>query len=154
MDLTETSRPVLHPLVEELLADERLDAFAEALPAAARVSEPVLPLLLAALHERLARALVVLLPEDADARDAAEAARWLLGEERVALLPSRGVRWARGSSRRRTSSASGRGRWTCSRPAGWFAARRRRSPSRCRRRGPGRSRSHSAGRRRPASTRW
>ena len=31
-----------------------------------------------------------LLPEDADARDAAEAAAWFLGEERVALLPSRG----------------------------------------------------------------
>ena len=55
MDLTQTTRPVLHPLVEELLADERLDAFAQELPAAARVSEPVLPLLLAALHERLAR---------------------------------------------------------------------------------------------------
>jgi len=36
------------------------------------------------------------LPEDADARDAAEAARWFLGEERVALLPSRGVRWGSG----------------------------------------------------------
>ncbi len=96
MDLTETTRPVLYPLVEELLADERLDAYAEALPAPARVSEPALPLLLAALHERLSRALVVLLPEDADARDAAEAARWLLGEERVALLPSRGVRLGSG----------------------------------------------------------
>jgi transcription-repair coupling factor (superfamily II helicase) len=96
MDLAESTRPVLFPLVEELLADERLDAFAEALPAAARVSEPVLPLLLAALHERLARALVVLLPEDADARDAAESARWLLGEDRVALLPSRGVQWGSG----------------------------------------------------------
>ncbi|HTS72818.1 MAG TPA: transcription-repair coupling factor [Gaiellaceae bacterium] len=96
MDLAETTRPVLHPLVEELLADERLDAFADELPAAARVSEPVLPLLLAALHERLARALVVLLPDDADARDAAESARWLLGEERVALLPSRGVQWGSG----------------------------------------------------------
>src|SRR5947208_12367503 len=96
MDLTETSRPVLHPLVEQLLADERLSAFAEALPAAARVSEPVLPLVLAALHERLGKALVVLLSEDADARDAAEAARWLLGAERVALLPSRGVRWGSG----------------------------------------------------------
>src|SRR5207247_3489511 len=50
----------------------------------------------AALHERLGRGLVVLLPEDADARDAAEAARWFLGEERVALLPSRGVRWGSG----------------------------------------------------------
>ncbi len=96
MDLTETTRPVLHPLVEELLADERLAAYAEALPAPARVSEPALPLVLAALYEHLGRALVVLLPEDADARDAAEAARWLLGEERVALLPSRGVRFGSG----------------------------------------------------------
>src|SRR5205809_2718692 len=96
MDLAETTRPVLHPLVEELLADERLDAFADALPTAARVSEPVLPLLLAALYQRLARPLVVLLPDDADARDAAESARWLLGEERVALLPSRGVQWGSG----------------------------------------------------------
>src|SRR5215218_5009532 len=96
MDLRETTKPVLHPLVEQLLADERLDAFAEALPAPARVSEPALPLLLAALHEHLARGLVVLLPEDADARDAAEGARWFLGDERVALLPSRGVRWGSG----------------------------------------------------------
>src|SRR4051812_18621860 len=96
MDLRETTRPVLYPLVEELLGDERLTAFADALPAPARVSEPALPLLLAALHEHLGRALVVVLPEDADARDAAEGARWFLGEERVALLPSRGVRWESG----------------------------------------------------------
>src|SRR4249920_401895 len=96
MDLTDTARPVLHPLVEELLADERLAVFADALPAAARVSEPALPLLLAALHEQLGRALVVLLPEDADARDAADGARWFLGGERVALLPSRGVHWGSG----------------------------------------------------------
>jgi transcription-repair coupling factor (superfamily II helicase) len=96
MDLRETTRPVLHPLVEQLLADERLAAYAEALPAAARVSESALPLLLAALHEHLGRALVCVLPEDADARDAAEAARWFLGDERVALLPSRGVRWGSG----------------------------------------------------------
>src|SRR4249919_348884 len=96
MDLTDTARPVLHPLVEELLADERLSAFADALPASARVSEPALPLLLAALHEHLGRSLVVLLPEDADARDAADGARWFLGEERVALLPSRGVHWGSG----------------------------------------------------------
>ncbi len=96
MDLTDTARPVLHPLVQELLDDERLTAFATALPAAARVSEPALPLLLAALHEHLGRSLVVLLPEDADARDAAEGARWFLGEERVALLPSRGVHWGSG----------------------------------------------------------
>ncbi|HUK93879.1 MAG TPA: transcription-repair coupling factor [Gaiellaceae bacterium] len=96
MDLTDTARPVLHPLVEELLVDERLTAFAEALPSAARVSEPALPLLLAALYEHLGRALVVLLPEDADARDASEGARWFLGGDRVALLPSRGVHWGSG----------------------------------------------------------
>ncbi|HET7758710.1 MAG TPA: transcription-repair coupling factor [Gaiellaceae bacterium] len=96
MDLRETSRPVLHPLVEQLLADERLAAYVDALPAPARVSEPALPLLLAALHEQLGRALVVVLPDDADARDAAEGARWFLGEDGVALLPSRGVRWGSG----------------------------------------------------------
>jgi transcription-repair coupling factor (superfamily II helicase) len=89
-------RPVLHAFVRELAEHERLGAFAEALPARARVSEPALPLVLAALHERLARGLVCLLPEDADARDTAEAAAWFLGEERVALLPSRGVRWESG----------------------------------------------------------
>ncbi|MDX6483494.1 MAG: hypothetical protein QOE95_1265, partial [Gaiellaceae bacterium] len=89
-------RPILHSFVRELVEHERLIAFAEALPAHARVSEPALPLLLAALHERLQRQLVVALPEDADARDAAEAAAWFLGEERVALLPSRGVGWDSG----------------------------------------------------------
>src|SRR5688500_3212184 len=89
-------RPVLHSFVRELLALERLQAFALALPARARVSEPVLPLVLAALHEQLGRGVVCLLPEDADARDAAEAAGWFVGPERVALLPSRGVRWAGG----------------------------------------------------------
>src|SRR2546422_8685807 len=90
-------RPVLHVLARELAESERLAAFAEALPdTRARVSEPALPLLLAALHLRLGRALVCLLPEDADARDAAEAAAWFLGEEQVAFLPSRGVRWESG----------------------------------------------------------
>jgi transcription-repair coupling factor (superfamily II helicase) len=87
-------RPVLHAMVSELV--ERLAAFADALPTRARVSEPALPLVLAALHERLGRGLVCLLPEDADARDAAEAAAWFLGDERVALLPSRGVQWGSG----------------------------------------------------------
>src|SRR2546423_1437629 len=95
MDLRETT-PVLHPLVAELVADERLATYAEALPAPARVSEPALPLVLAALHEHLGRGLVCLLPEDADARDAADGARWFLGDERVALLPSRGVHWGSG----------------------------------------------------------
>src|SRR6188508_1825437 len=89
-------RPVLHAFVRELLALERLQAYALALPARARVSEPVLPLLLAALHEHLDRGLVCLLPEDADARDAAEAAGWFAGPEHVALLPSRGVGWGSG----------------------------------------------------------
>src|SRR5436305_11651076 len=89
-------RPVLHAFVDELVEHERLSAFAEALPTRARVSEPALPLLLASLHERLGRGLVCALREDADARDAAEAAAWFLGGERVALLPSRGVHWASG----------------------------------------------------------
>ncbi|HEY1369872.1 MAG TPA: transcription-repair coupling factor [Gaiellaceae bacterium] len=89
-------RPVLHAFVRELAAHERLVAFAEAMPARARVSESALPVVLAALHERLERAVVCVLAEDADARDAAEAAGWFLGEEYVALLPSRGVRWESG----------------------------------------------------------
>ena len=89
-------RPLLFPLVERLRADERLPAFAAALPTAARVSEAALPLLLAALHEELERGLVVLLAEDADARDAAEAVAWFIGEERVGLFPSRGVGWYSG----------------------------------------------------------
>src|SRR5438067_12540354 len=89
-------RPVLHAFVRELAEHERLVQLAEALPTRARVSEPALPIVLAALHERLGRALVCVLPEDADARDAAEAAAWFIGEERAALLPSRGIRWGSG----------------------------------------------------------
>src|SRR5436190_17363077 len=87
---------ILHPFVAELRATERLKAFAEGFPAAARVSEPALPLLLAALHEELDRPLVLLAPEDQDARDAAEGAAWFLGDERVAMLPSRGIHWGSG----------------------------------------------------------
>src|SRR6478752_9750465 len=89
-------RPILYTFVERLREEERLQELARSLPTRARVSEPVLPLVLAALHEELGRGLVVLLPEDADARDAAEAAGWFVGEEQVALLPSRGVRWESG----------------------------------------------------------
>ena len=89
-------RPVLHAFVTELVEHERLAEFADALPTRARVSEPALPVLLAALHERLERGLVVLLPEDADARDAAEAAAWFLGDDVVGLFPSRGVTWESG----------------------------------------------------------
>jgi transcription-repair coupling factor (superfamily II helicase) len=88
--------PILHPLVAELRRSERLRAYAEAFPAAARVSEAALPLVLAALHDELARSLVLLAPEDQDARDAAEAAAWFLGEDRVAMFPSRGVSWGSG----------------------------------------------------------
>src|SRR5438067_278990 len=89
-------RPILNAFVRELLEHDRLHAFAEALPTRARVSEPALPLVVAALHERLERPIAILVPEDADARDLAEAAAWFVGEERVALLPSRGVRWDSG----------------------------------------------------------
>ena len=89
-------RPVLHPFVRELLELERLQLFAQALPSRARVSEPALPLVLAALHELLGRGVVVLLPENEDARDAAEAAGWYLGDDQVALFPGRGVRWGSG----------------------------------------------------------
>ncbi|HET7648023.1 MAG TPA: transcription-repair coupling factor [Gaiellaceae bacterium] len=89
-------RPVLHTLVERLRAEERLQQLAASLPTRARVSEPVLPLVLAALYEELGRGLVVLLAEDADARDAAEAAGWFIGDEAVALFPSRGVSWGSG----------------------------------------------------------
>jgi transcription-repair coupling factor (superfamily II helicase) len=89
-------RPVLHTLVERLRAQERLQEFAAALPTRARVSEPVLPLVLSSVHEEVERGLVVLFPDDADARDAAEAAGWFVGDEQVALLPSRGVRWGSG----------------------------------------------------------
>ena len=75
---------------------ERLGELADALPTRARVSEAALPVVLAALHEKLGRPLVCLLPEDADARDAAEAAAWFLGEELVGFMPSRGVRWESG----------------------------------------------------------
>ena len=89
-------RPVLFALVRELLQSERLQELAEALPTSARVSEPALPLVVAALHEQLDRSLTVLVPEDADARDLAEAAAWFLGPEHTGLLPSRGVRWDSG----------------------------------------------------------
>src|SRR5437762_4764399 len=87
---------ILHPFVAELRATERLKGYAEAFPAPARVSEPALPLLLASLYEELGRPLVLLAPEDQDARDAAEGAAWFLGDERVAMLPSRGVHWGSG----------------------------------------------------------
>jgi transcription-repair coupling factor (superfamily II helicase) len=96
MDRPTLQRPILHPLLREVAESARLREFEQALPTRARVSEPALPLVVAALHEELGRGLVLLAPEDADARDVAEAAGWFLGTERVAFLPSRGVRWESG----------------------------------------------------------
>ncbi len=87
--------PVASPLaglVDALASSERFRAFAEDFPANARVSEPALPLLLAALHRELARQVVCLLADDEEARDVAEAVGWYGDPDRVALLPSRGVR--------------------------------------------------------------
>jgi transcription-repair coupling factor (superfamily II helicase) len=89
-------RPILHAFVREVAEHQRLGELVESLPTRARVSEASLPIVLASLHERLERPLVCLLPEDADARDAAEAAAWFLGEEAVGYMPSRGVRWESG----------------------------------------------------------
>ncbi len=81
----------LHGLVAELAESEGFRAFAEDFPVAARVSEPALPLVLATLHDILVRQLLCLLPEDEQARDAAEAISWYVDPAGVALLPSRGV---------------------------------------------------------------
>src|SRR5438477_4051689 len=113
-------RPVLHAFVRQLVEHERLAELADAMPTRVRVSEAALPLLLASLYKRLElnagsvdgeavdarqedpaafggrRGLAVWLPEDADARDAAESAAWFLGDDAVGLLPSRGVTWESG----------------------------------------------------------
>ena len=92
-------QPALQPLALELAASERLRALLSAGPGArARVSGPLLPVLLAArwLVSEPRCGLVCLLPEDADARDAAEAVGWFLGAENVGLLASRGVTFESG----------------------------------------------------------
>ncbi|MGL6278396.1 MAG: CarD family transcriptional regulator, partial [Gaiella sp.] len=81
----------LGTLVDELRRSDRFAAFVRGFPIRARVSEPALPLLLAALHAELARALLVLVPGDADAREIAESVAWFRGTGAVAYLPSRGV---------------------------------------------------------------
>jgi transcription-repair coupling factor (superfamily II helicase) len=96
MDRPTLQLPILHPLVREVAETDRLRELAQALPTRARVSESALPVVTAALYEEVGRGLVVLLPEDTDARDLAEAAAWFLGNEQVAYLPSRGVRWESG----------------------------------------------------------
>ena len=92
---TRTHEPALAPVAREFAQGERLREFL-ADPAEARVSEPLLPLFLAGLHQARGGPLVVVLPDDEQARDAAEAAGWFLGEERVGLFASRGVRWGSG----------------------------------------------------------
>jgi transcription-repair coupling factor (superfamily II helicase) len=87
--------PALAPIARALAEGERLAALL-ADPADTRVSEPILPLFLAAFHLARGGPLVCLLPDDAQARDAAEGAAWFLGEERVGLFASRGVRWGSG----------------------------------------------------------
>ncbi len=84
-------QPVLHVLAQELAESERLRAFVER-PASARVSEPLLPLVLAATWIAREGPLVCVFADDSTARDAAEAAGWFLGDENVGLLASRGVR--------------------------------------------------------------
>ena len=81
----------LQGLVAELAASERFRAFTDDSPAAARVSEPALPLVLAALSETRVGPLLCLFPEDEQARDAADAIGWYTDPASVALLPSRGV---------------------------------------------------------------
>ena len=94
---TRTTYPApLAAFVEELRRSERFQALVRTLPTRARVSEPVLPLMLGALHAELGHALLVLLPEDADARDAADGASWFGDAARVAFLPSRGVAYESG----------------------------------------------------------
>jgi transcription-repair coupling factor (superfamily II helicase) len=88
-------QPALRVLARRLADTERLRAFV-ADPKPARVSEPLLPVFLAALWLERREPLVCVLPDDADARDAAEAAGWFLGEDSVGLLASRGVRWGSG----------------------------------------------------------
>jgi transcription-repair coupling factor (superfamily II helicase) len=96
MDLSvKAQEPALAPIARELAGGERLRAFLHE-PGAARVSEPLLPLFLAALHYARGGPLVCVLPDDAQAREAAEAAGWYLGEGRVGLFASRGVRWGSG----------------------------------------------------------
>src|SRR5215218_9497254 len=96
MDRPTLQPPILHPILRQVAETDRLRDLAQALPTRARVSEPALPLVVAALYEELGRGLVALAAEDADARDLAEAAGWYVGAERVAFLPGRGVRWESG----------------------------------------------------------
>jgi transcription-repair coupling factor (superfamily II helicase) len=125
--------PVLRPLAVELARSDRVQAFlAEGPSARARVSEPLLPIFLAAIWiaaGELGRTdgLVCVLPEDADARDAAEAVGWFLGPERVGLLASRGVSFESGlappahlvGERARALDVRAAGGLVCASALGW-----------------------------------
>ena len=97
-------RGELSALAFELLQSERFSA-CNASRASARVSEPLLPVMLAALW--LVRSggvsgladqgagdagLVVVVPDDGDARDIADAVSSYIGGQHVGVLTSRGVR--------------------------------------------------------------
>src|SRR5215218_4345077 len=88
-------QPTLNALAREFSESERLREFVAA-PAAARVSDPLVPLFLAAVFLERGGPLVIVFPDDAEARDAAEATGWFLGDENVGLFASRGVRWGSG----------------------------------------------------------
>ncbi|MGH3057635.1 MAG: transcription-repair coupling factor [Gaiellaceae bacterium] len=92
---TRTEAPALAPIARSFAEGERMQDFL-ADPGEARVSEPILPLFLAALHLARGGPLVCVLPDDAQARDAAEGAGWFLGDDNVGLFASRGVRWGSG----------------------------------------------------------
>ncbi|MBD0290729.1 MAG: DEAD/DEAH box helicase, partial [Thermoleophilia bacterium] len=87
--------PVLGVLARELAASAHVRELLDA-PGRTRVSEPILPLFLAAVWLARGGPLVCVLPEDADARDVAEAAGWFVGEDAVGLFSSRGVSWETG----------------------------------------------------------
>ena len=114
---------------------------------------------------RARRGLVVLLPEDADARDAAEAAGWFLGDDTVALFPSRGVHCGSGleppphlvGERARALDVLERGGLVCASAAALAegvpppSARPAAAPGRARRRARASTRSPSSSRRRATS---
>ena len=114
----------LSAFVDELAAHERFRSFAEALPARARVSEPVLALVLATLHRELARPLLLLLPDDADARTRPRACRGSSARTMLRCCRAAGSPTDRVSSPRHISSGSDSAPSTCS-PAAASSARPR-----------------------------
>ena len=134
-------RPVLHAFVDELVDDERLAAFAEALPARARVSDAALPVVLASLYEHLDARSSASCPRTSTRATSPRRPRGSSATTSSPRCRAAASAGSRASSRRRTSSASARGRSTCSRAAGSSAHRRRRrgaaaaargAPRRCR----------------------